>query len=91
METIRDIYVYIRRKFDDDYQRRRNSSCVRTSSTFGLEMRNGLQTNRRSISIPLSFTHQLNNASKRPSSETIMLPQLNSRRTSKGIFHVQEL
>jgi len=56
-----------------------------------MEMRNGLQNRRRSSSLPQTLAYQLNNSSKRASKETILGSQTSSRRTSKGILHVQEL
>ncbi len=91
-----DIYEYIRRKFDDSYeQRRRSSAALRTSSNFGLEMRNGLlydrRDKRRSTSCQQTYIYQFSNSSKRPSNDTIISSQVNSRRPSKTIYHVQEL
>jgi hypothetical protein len=91
VETLRDIHDYIRTKLDSDYQRRRRSSGVHTSSNFALEMRNGIQNQRRSISVPQTYTYQLSNTSKRPSRETILGSQSNSRRPSRGVFNVQDL
>jgi hypothetical protein len=58
-------------------------------------MRNGLhygrRDKRRSTSIPLPYTYPLNNSSKRASNETVLNSQLNSRRTSKCIFNVQDV
>ena len=89
-----DIYDYIRRKFDDNYQRRRSSSTIRTSSNFGIELRNGLhydrRDKRRSTSIQQTYIYQFSNSSKRPSTDTVINSQLNSRRPSKAVYNVQE-
>lgn len=58
-------------------------------------MRNGLiyerRDTRRSTSIPLTSTYPFTNSSKRPSNDTIIGPLVNSRRTSRCVFNVQEL
>lgn len=80
---------------DGSYQPRRSSSGIRMSSNLCLEMRNGLhydhRTQRRSTSIPQTYTYQLSNSSKRPSTDTAAGSQLNSRRPSKNVCNVQEL
>jgi hypothetical protein len=92
-----DIYDYIRRIFDDNYQqRRRSSSTIRASSNLGIEMRNGLyhdrrEKKRRSASVQQTYIYQFSNSSKRPSNDTIISSQLNSRRASKSVYHMQEL
>ncbi len=95
VETIRDIYEYIRTKFDDDYQRKRPSNRMRTSSNFGIEMRNALhydrRDTRRSTSVQQTYTYPLGNSSKRASNDTIIASQVNSRRTSRCVFNVQEV
>ena len=60
------------------------------SSNFTMEMRNGLQNRRRSSSLPQTLAYQLNNSSKRPSNETILSSQLNSRQQSKVVLNVEE-
>ncbi|CAF3576764.1 unnamed protein product [Adineta steineri] len=95
IETLDDIYAYIRIKFDDDYQRKRATSRIRSSSNFGLELRTGpyygRRDTRRSTSVLQTFTYPLSNSSKRPSSDTIISSQLNSRRTSRCVVNVQEV
>jgi len=90
-----DIYDYIRRKFDENYQRRRSSGTIPTSSNHGIEMRNGIlydrRDKRRSTSIQQTYIYQFSNSSKRPSSDTIISSQLNSRRASKSAYNMQEL
>ncbi|CAF1250557.1 unnamed protein product [Adineta ricciae] len=94
VETLDDVYYYIRTKFDEDYQRKRPPNRMRTSSNFGLEMRNGIyydrRDTRRSTSIQQTFTYPLSVSSKRASCDTMAGSQLNSRRTSKCVINVQE-
>jgi len=82
LETFFEIYDYIRSKLDDSYQRRR-------SSNFTMEMRNGpqcdLRNKRRSTSVQQTYTYQLTNTSKRPSTDTLVNSQVNSRRTSRCV------
>ena len=89
-----DLYDYIRRKFDDNYQRRRASATMRSGSTVGIEMRNGLyygrRDKRRSTSGQQTYIYQFSNSSKRPSNDTIVSSQVNSRRPSKCVYNVQE-
>ncbi|CAF1020753.1 unnamed protein product [Rotaria sordida] len=93
LQTFTDVYDYIRAKFDDNYQRRRSSSYAQTNSTFGIEMRNEIQYDRRDKfrSNSIHQTCHLNNSSKRSSNDTVMSSHLNSRRTSKCVLHMQEL
>ncbi|CAF1566006.1 unnamed protein product, partial [Adineta steineri] len=42
-------------------------------------------------SVLQTFTYPLSNSSKRPSSDTIISSQLNSRRTSRCVVNVQEV
>ncbi len=90
-----DIYDYIRTIFDENYERRRRSNTVRMSSNVGIEMHNGLHYNRRdkrrSTSVQQTCTYQLSNSSKRPSDDTVISSQMNSRRASRGVNNVQEL
>jgi hypothetical protein len=95
VEIVADIYVFIRRQFDDDYQLRQNPNNVRSSSNFGLEMRNGLlydrRTKRVSTSAQQTYTYALSNSSKRASNDTVVSSQVNSRRQSRCVFNVQEI
>ena len=105
MDTISDVCDFIRAKLtnDESYQHRRHQrrkttkSDIRFSSQYGHDLRNGRQINlhkHRSSSLPQANLYQLNDNSKRPSSETLISSQLNSRRQSKtalnteGISHV---
>jgi hypothetical protein len=100
LDTISDVCDYIRAKLsnDDDYvqrrRRRQNKSDIRLSSNFTQDLRNGLQKDRnkrRSTSIPQACACPLRNSSKRPSIETIISSQLNSRRPSKSVLNVDEV
>jgi len=54
-----------------------------------MEMRNGpqcdLRNKRRSTSVQQTYTYQLTNTSKRPSTDTLVNSQVNSRRTSRCV------
>jgi hypothetical protein len=65
------------------------------SSTLGPDARDGLLNGRnkpRSASIPQTCVYPLNNMPKRrPSNETILSIQLNSRQQSKAVLNVDEV
>jgi hypothetical protein len=58
------------------------------------DVRNGLrndQNKRRSNSVPQTCIYPLINSAKRPSNETIVCSQLNSRQQSKTVLNVDEV
>ena len=90
-----DVYDFLRRIFDDNYQRGRgSSSAIRISSNIPMEVRNGLyfdsRDRRRSTSIQQTYIYQFSTSSKRPSDEIGGDSQSTLRRLSKGILPVQE-
>lgn len=96
LETLNDIYDYIRSIFDDNYQRRRSSTPRHTSINIGLEMRHerhcDYRDRLRSSSLPqATYSYQLSTSIKRPSVDTILNNHINSRRTPKYAFNMREL
>jgi hypothetical protein len=101
LDTISDVCDFVQAKITNDdnhvQRRRRNrqtKSDIHLSSNFGQEIRNGLQINpnkQRLNSLAQVNIYPLNNTSKRPSNETLLSSQLNSRRQSKVAMNVDEV
>ncbi|CAF1489805.1 unnamed protein product, partial [Rotaria sordida] len=74
--------------------RRQNKNNIPLNAYFLRDGRHGRQNNqsrRISASITQTYPYPISNSSKRPSSETIISTQLNSRRTSKGVLNMDEV
>jgi len=98
LDTISDVCDSVQAKItNDDTPRRRRirretKSEIRLSSHFGQDIRNGRQINPhryRSNSRAHINMYPLNSASKRPSNETLISSQLNSRRQSRVIINAE--
>ena len=101
MDTINDVYDFILLKITNDESRiqsrrrkRQTRSDLHLNSHFGQEIRNGTGLNphkNRSNSLAMvNVSYPLNNNSKRPSNETLLSSQLNSRRQSKVALNADE-
>ncbi|CAF4054617.1 unnamed protein product, partial [Rotaria sordida] len=101
LETIRDVcdFLQIKSNHRENHLRRRigrrqNKNNIPLNAYFLRDGRHGRQNNqsrRISASITQTYPYPISNSSKRPSSETIISTQLNSRRTSKGVLNMDEV
>jgi len=96
LETISDVCDFVQAKITNDdahirRRRRQTQSDIRLSSTFGQDVRNGLQNKRQFNSRAQTNAYPLTDSSKRVSNETIISSQLNSRRQSKVVMNEEEV